>query len=117
MQDFAEYIHEYALKKDNVSEGFPFGEGILVMKVNNKVFMLLIFNEPFSLNLKCDPELALELRERYESVQPGYHMNKKHWNTVYLDGSIHKKEIIKMVDHSYELVKQSTTKKTRANKK
>lgn len=66
--------------------------------------MLTGFDVPLSLNLKCEPELAAELRERYEAVQPGYHMNKTHWYTVVVDGTIPPKEILKMVDHSYDMV-------------
>ena len=70
----------------------------------SKIFTLTGFDIPLSLNLKCEPELAVEFRERYEAVQPGYHMNKKHWNTVVVDGTIPPKEILKRIDHSYELV-------------
>ncbi len=105
----ADDIRKYCLKKSGkITEGFPFGEDVLVFKVNGKVFLLLMIDErPLSMNLKCDPELAIELRERYESVRPGYHMNKKHWNTVTLDGSIPPAEVKKMIDHSYELVVRS----------
>jgi len=98
-------------KKGRITEGFPFGEGVLVFKVNGRMFLLSNMNDhPGSLNLKCDPERAVELRERYEAVTPGYHMNKKHWNTVMLDGSIPDKEVFVMVDHSYELVVKSLSK-------
>ena len=102
----AEDVRKYCLKKKGkITEGFPFGEDALVFKVNGKMFLLLMVDErPLSMNLKCDPELAVELRERYESVRPGYHMNKTHWNTVSLDGSIPPAEVRKMIDHSYELV-------------
>jgi predicted DNA-binding protein (MmcQ/YjbR family) len=105
----AEDIRKYCLgKKGKITEGFPFGEDVLVFKVNGKVFSLLMIDErPLSMNLKCDPELAIELRERYEAVRPGYHMNKTHWNTVTIDGSIPPLEIRKMIDHSHELVVKS----------
>ena len=107
-----ETIREYCLKKKGrITEGFPFGEGVLVFKVNGKMFLLSNVNDhPISLNLKCDPEHAIELRERYEAVTPGYHMNKKHWITVVLDGSMPGKELFAMVDHSYELVVKSLNK-------
>jgi len=102
----AEDVRKYCLgKKGKITEGFPFGEDALVFEVNGKVFLLLMIDDrPLSVNLKCDPVFAIELRERYEAVRPGYHMNKKHWNTVTLDGSIPPLEIRKMIDHSYELV-------------
>ena len=98
-----EYIRDYCLKKKAVTESFPFGEDTLVYKVMSKIFMLTGFDIPLSLNLKCEPELAIELRERYDAVQPGYHMNKKHWNTIVVDGTISPKEILKMIDHSYDM--------------
>jgi predicted DNA-binding protein (MmcQ/YjbR family) len=100
-----EIIREYCIKKASTTEGFPFGEDTLVFKVKGKIFALVNLDGDPSLNLKCDPSLALELRERYSSVIPGYHMNKKHWNTVLLDGKISDKEIFAMIDHSYNLVK------------
>jgi predicted DNA-binding protein (MmcQ/YjbR family) len=100
-----EDIRTYCLKKPGVTEGFPFGEDTLVFKVKGKIFVLANLDGDLSLNLKCDPALALELRERYSSVIPGYHMNKKHWNTVYLNGTIPDKEVLSWIDHSYKLVK------------
>ena len=99
-------LRRYCLKKEgNISEEFPFDEYVLVFKVNGKIFILISTNtHPVTINLKCEPERAIELREQYPSVQPGYHMNKKHWNTVTLDGSIPPKEIFAMIDHSYDLV-------------
>jgi predicted DNA-binding protein (MmcQ/YjbR family) len=99
-------IREYCLKKKGrITEGFPFGEGVLVFKVEGKMFLLMSLDEvPVTMNAKCDPELAVDLRERYEAVRPGYHMNKTHWNTVALDGSIPPSEIRKMIDHSYEQI-------------
>jgi predicted DNA-binding protein (MmcQ/YjbR family) len=110
-----EFIREYAFKKDSVTEGFPFDDITLVFKVSGKIFMLLnLDDDPLELNLKCDPELAVELRERYEAVRPGYHMNKKHWNTVVIDGTISPKEILKMIDHSYDMVVKSLPKGKKA---
>jgi predicted DNA-binding protein (MmcQ/YjbR family) len=106
-----EAFRKYCLSKEGVSEGFPFGEDTLVFKVMGKIFAITSFEQPLSVNLKCDPEKAVELRERYEDVQPGYHMNKKHWNTVNFEGNISVKELREMTDHSYELVVSSLTKK------
>ena len=100
-----EAFREFCLKKTGVTEESPFGPEHLVYKVGGKMFALLAFEEiPPTANLKCDPDLALELRDRYEEVQPGYHMNKKHWNTVQIDGAIPQQEMTGMIDHSYELV-------------
>ncbi len=100
-----ETLRQYCLRKENTFEAFPFDEETLVFKVKGKMFAFVgLDGHPLAVNLKCDPELALELREKYEAVQPGYHMNKKHWNTVILDGTIPLKEIYMMIDHSYTLV-------------
>jgi predicted DNA-binding protein (MmcQ/YjbR family) len=101
-----ESIREYCLKKKgNVSEELPFGEDELAFKVEGKIFLLTrLERRPLSINLKCDPAHAIELREKYESIQPGYHMNKRHWNTIILDGTIPSNEVFKMIDHSYEEV-------------
>jgi predicted DNA-binding protein (MmcQ/YjbR family) len=89
-----EQIREYCLKKKGVSEEFPFDEETLVLKVMGKIFLIAPLQlVPLSVNLKCNPEKAIELREEYESVKPGWHMNKRHWNTVIIDGSIQAKEI------------------------
>jgi len=101
-------FREYCLKKPRVTEGLPFGPENIVFKVGGKMFALLALDEiPPAANLKCDPDRALELRDRYEEVTPGYHMNKKHWNTVQLVGAIPDSEIRQMIDHSYDLVVQS----------
>jgi predicted DNA-binding protein (MmcQ/YjbR family) len=100
-----EKLREYCISKSNVEEGFPFGEDTLVFKVKGKIFALANLSGDLSINLKCNPEFALELREKYSSVQPGYHMNKKHWNTILLDGTIPDPEIYTWIDHSYDLVK------------
>ena len=104
-------IREYALKKRCVTECQPFGDDTLVYKVMDKIFMLMSIEVPVQLNLKCDPELAIELRERYESVLPGYHMNKTHWNTVIIDNTVPPKEIFKMIDDSYDLIVKAFPKK------
>ena len=106
-----ESVRDYCLSKPAATEGTPFGPEDIVFKVEGKMFALLALDEvPPAVNLKCNPDLALELRDRYEQVQPGYHMNKKHWNTVVLDGVIPEREIRKMIDHSYDLVVQSLPK-------
>ena len=99
-----EILREYCISKRNVTEGFPFGDDTLVFKTEGRIFALVNLEGELSINLKCDPGLAIELRERYSSVVPGYHMNKKHWNTVYIDGSVPDKEVYSWIDHSYDLV-------------
>ena len=100
-----ENISEYCLSKKSTSDDFPFDEETLVFKVMGKIFALVPLERiPFQINLKCDPELVVELRERYEAVQPGYHMNKNHWNTILIDGSLRKDLIIEWIDLSYNLV-------------
>ena len=102
--DLAEF-REYCLSKPGSSEQVPFGPDVLVFKVGGKMFALAALDEmPATVNLKCDPDLALDLRDRYEQVTPGYHMNKKHWNTVEIEAGIPDVELRKMIDHSYELV-------------
>ncbi|MFN8252077.1 MAG: MmcQ/YjbR family DNA-binding protein [Ferruginibacter sp.] len=102
-----ELLREYALQQPGATEGFPFGEDTLVFKVNNKMFLLLSLDSiPPQFNAKCDPGKAIELREAYpETVLPGYHMNKKHWNTVVLDGMLSARQVKEMVDESYNLVR------------
>jgi predicted DNA-binding protein (MmcQ/YjbR family) len=100
-----ETIREYCLSKQGATEGFPFGEDTLVFKVYEKIFALVNLDGDLSINLKCDPAFALELRERHSSVTPGYHMNKKHWNTIILDGTVPDKEVFSWIDHSYNLIK------------
>ena len=99
-----EYLREYCLSKKGVSESFPFDETTLVFKVMGKMFLLTDTESDFSINIKCDPEKAIDLRERFPSVQPGYHMNKKHWNTVYIDGSVDDELLLEWIDDSYNLV-------------
>lgn len=99
-----EILREYCISKKNVTESLPFGDDTLVFKTEGRIFALVNLEGDLSINLKCDPALAIELRERYSSVIPGYHMNKKHWNTIYADGTVPDKEIFSWVDHSYDLV-------------
>jgi len=102
--DLAKF-REHCLSKPRTTESTPFGPDVLVFKVGGKIFALAPLDEvPSRANLKCDPDLALELRDRYEQVRPGYHMNKKHWNMVEIESGIPDNEIRKMIDHSYELV-------------
>src|SRR6266700_2760319 len=109
-----EDFREHCLNKPHVTEGTPFGEDVLVFKVAGKMFALAALDEvPVTVILKCDPDLALELRDRYEQVLPGYHMNKKHWNTVELDSGIPDTELRKMINHSYELVVKNLPKAMR----
>lgn len=110
-----EQIYTYCGAKKAVTEGFPFGEDVLVFKVAGKMFALLALNEmPLRVNLKCDPERAIELREQYESVLPGYHMNKQQWNTLVLGGELPDALVYELIDHSYDLIVASLTKKKRA---
>jgi predicted DNA-binding protein (MmcQ/YjbR family) len=96
-------------------EDYPFGDEVAVFKVAGKMFALVMLSGPKgTVNLKCDPEVALELRARYQAVQPGYHMNKRHWNTVELDGSVEPEELLGMIEDSYQLVLTTLPKKERA---
>ena len=107
-----ETIREYCLKKKEVEEGFPFGDTVLVFKVKGKMFLLARLDTAvLEFNVKCDPEKAIEWREQYQAVQPGYHMNKKMWNTVIMDNSIPTRLIRQMIDDSYEQVVRSLPKK------
>jgi len=100
-----EQARNYCLSKPATTEGMPFGEGVLVFKVMNKMYALLSLDAvPATMNLKCDPDKALELREEYEGIKGGYHMNKKHWNTVTLDADVSDEGIVELIDHSYDLV-------------
>ncbi|MEJ6793935.1 MAG: MmcQ/YjbR family DNA-binding protein [Flavobacteriales bacterium] len=104
-------LREHCLAKKEVSESFPFDENTLVFKVYDKMFALIsLEREPLQMNLKCDPEKAIELREEYYQVIPGYHSNKKHWNTIVLE-NISVEFVKKWIDHSYELVWQKLPKK------
>ena len=100
-----EQLRDYCLQKNGAEEGFPFGEDTLVFKINKKIFLLASLDErPLQFNVKCAPQKAIELREEYPAVLPGFHMNKKHWNTVIIDGSLPAKLLKEMIDNSYALV-------------
>jgi predicted DNA-binding protein (MmcQ/YjbR family) len=109
-----EELRDYCLQKRGVTEGFPFGEDTLVFKIGGKLFLLTGLQDGNRFNAKCDPELAVELRERYNEVKPGFHMNKTHWNTIYMDGNLTEKQLCQMIDHSYDLVFKSLPKKAQA---
>ncbi len=112
-----EDLQAYCARKPGVSWDTPFGPDVLVFRVVGKMFALAPINVFSTLNLKCDPERAIELRERYEGITPGYHMNKQHWNTVDVTGSVPEKLIRDLVDHSYDLVRASLPKKVREDMK
>ena len=100
-----ESLREYCLSKPGAEETLPFGPDTLVYKVNGKIFLLTgLDEEQLSFNVKCDPGKAIEWREEFPCVLPGYHMNKKHWNTIVVDGSVSSKQLKEWIDHSYELV-------------
>jgi len=100
-----ETLQQYCLSKPGVEETLPFGPDTLVYKVNGKVFLLTgLDSEDFRFNVKCDPDKALELREEFPCVLPGFHMNKKHWNTIVVDGSASSQQLKEWIDHSYDLV-------------
>ena len=107
----AESLREYCLTKPGAEETFPFGPDTIVYKVGGKVFLITgLDSEELRFNVKCDPEKAIELREEFSCVLPGYHMNKKHWNTIVVDGSVSIKQLKVWIDHSYELVANSLSK-------
>ena len=111
-----ETLREYCLSKKAVTEDFPFGEDTLVFRVLTKIFLLVsLSSNPLQFNAKCDPDKAIELRDQYDVVQPGYHMNKKHWNTIIMDGSLSNAQLKEMIDDSYNLIVQSLPKKEREN--
>lgn len=107
-----EELREYCLSKKHVTESFPFDQQTLVFKVAGKMFALIgLDQKPSKVNLKCDPEKAIELRDEYSDIIAGYHMSKKHWNTVTIEGSLPTNFIKQLIDHSYNLVVASLTKK------
>lgn len=108
-------LQKYCLNKKGVTEGFPFDEETLVFRVADKMFCLVNLTPPWSINLKCDPEKAIELREEYEEIIPGFHMNKKHWNTVDLHGNLKESLIEELIDDSYNLVFAGLPKKIKDN--
>ena len=109
-----ESYRKYCLSKKGVTEEFPFGSETLVFKVMGKMFALSSIEDFSSINLKVDPEEGIELREKYDAVKPGYHMNKKHWITVSMDGSIPDKQVYQWIENSYQLVVSALTKRQKA---
>jgi predicted DNA-binding protein (MmcQ/YjbR family) len=110
-----EELREYSMAKKHVTESFPFDNETLVFKVMNKMFALTGINKsPLTVNLKCDPENAVALREEYSCVLPGYHMNKQHWNTVVIDGSVDDRLVMQWIDDSYNLIVASLPKRVQA---
>lgn len=112
-----EEFRTYCLSKPGTSEDLPFDETTLAFKVCDKIFALTGIDTFEGINLKCDPERAIELREQYDGVQPGYHMNKKHWNTVSTNGSVNDQLIMELIDHSYDMVVKGLSKKLRESLK
>jgi len=112
-----ESFRNHCLKKKGVTEEFPFGVDTLVFKVAGKMFALTNIESFESINLKCLPEDAVQLREQYSAVQPGYHMNKKHWNTVIMDGSVPDKLVKEWIDQSYFLVAKTSMKEAKSKKR
>lgn len=106
-------IDNYLLSKNGASFDYPFDDKVRVYKVCNKMFALMVDESPLKINLKCNPIYALELRSLYDSILPGYHMNKKHWNTVTIQGDVDDKLLFELIDHSYESVILGLTKKQR----
>ena len=105
---------KYCLSKPHTSECMPFDDMTLVFKVGGKMFALLSLEEDHAINLKCEPERAMELRERYPSISAGYHMNKTHWNTIALDAFADNELLMQLIDHSWELIVNSLPKKQQA---
>ncbi|MFW2386125.1 MAG: MmcQ/YjbR family DNA-binding protein [Akkermansiaceae bacterium] len=115
MSYLADDARSAMLAKNAVTEETPFGPDVLVYKVGGKMFATLGFEDEIgNMNLKCDPDRAVELREEHTAIIPGYHMNKKHWNTLILDGSLFASLVAELIDHSYDLVISGMTKKQRA---
>ncbi len=110
-----ETLREYCLQKPGTQEAMPFGDDTVVFKVGGKLFLLIGLKEANRFNVKCDPDLAVELREQFAEVQPGFHMNKTHWNTVFIDGNLADKQLMEMIDHSYQLIVKSLPKAIREN--
>jgi predicted DNA-binding protein (MmcQ/YjbR family) len=106
-------FREHCIRLPGFSEDLPFDENTLAFRVGGKIFALMDVDLFVSVNLKCDPERAIELREQYPGITPGYHMNKQHWNTVLCDGSVPHKLLLELAEHSYDLVRASLPKKVR----
>lgn len=112
MEEYMDHktVEEYVLSMPNAWRDYPFGEGVAVYKINDKMFALISEGkEPVQLSLKCDPLLAVTLREKYDEIMPGYHLNKKHWNTLVLAGQLPWEEVQGLIRHSYELVTGGTS--------
>lgn len=109
-----EELRDYCLNKKGVTESFPFDNKTLVFKVMSKMFALINIDDFQSVNLKCDPEKAIELREKFSGVKPGYHMSKVHWNTVYVNEDVDVSLLTELIDHSYTLVVSKLTKTEKA---
>ncbi len=112
-----EEYRDYCIAKKGVTEGFPFDKSTLVFKVMGKMFALADVDNFNFINLKCDPEKAIELRESYNGIKPGYHMSKSHWNSVYVNTDVSDQLIFQLIDISYELIVSSLTKKLQAELK
>ena len=109
-----EWLREYCLSLPHATEDFPFDERTLAFRVAGKIFLLTDVEEPWEFNAKCDPERAVELRERYpDAVRPGYHMNKTHWNTVRIDMGLDDALVLDLIRHSYDLIRSSLPAKIR----
>jgi predicted DNA-binding protein (MmcQ/YjbR family) len=108
-----EELHHFCSQKQGATESFPFNQSTLVFKVYGKIFALADIEDFTAINLKCDPDLALELRERYTAVEPGFHMNHKHWNTIRLNLDVDDVLLKELIDHSYSLVYDGLPKKIR----
>ena len=106
-----ETIRGFCLSLPFVTEAFPFDHSTLVFKVGGKIFALIDVDSFSFINLKWEPEIAIELRERFDGVRPGYHMNKKHWNSVYIQSDLSEKQLLELISSSYDLVYQSLPKK------
>jgi len=106
-----EELRNYCITKKAVTESFPFDETTLVFKVAGKMFALIDLEGELSVNLKCEPERAIKLREEYPAITSGYHMDKKHWNTIKIDDSLSDALIFELIDHSYDLIISKLTKK------
>lgn len=109
-----EILREYCLNKKGVTESFPFDQTTLVFKVMDKMFLLASLDEPTHFNAKCDPEYAIELREKYDDIKPGWHMNKKYWNTVDYVSGLPDELILNLIDHSYSLVVEGLSNKLKS---
>ncbi|MDN3669784.1 MmcQ/YjbR family DNA-binding protein [Echinicola jeungdonensis] len=107
------YFRDYCMAKPGVTEDTPFDEDTLCFKLGGKIFAITGIAQFEYINLKCDPERAMELREQYEGISPGYHMNKKHWNSVYIQRGVPDPLILELTDHSYELIYQSLPQKVK----